>query len=482
MEASRRDEPANTVAHDEGTLARAEALEREVARLRGELSHACKDAALYQAVVESAADYAIVTIDPEGRVTDWNAGAAHLFGWSKSEALGRHTGFFFTPEDRQAGRPEEEMGCAVERGRAEDERWHVRKDGSRFWGSGLLLPLRSGPLPGFVKIMRDRTAQRTARAALAASEARLSLALSAAELGVWDADLVAGTVHLDERCRAIFGQETAEIPWEQTLELIHPEERERAAEAFRFAVERDGDFETERRIARPDGMLRWIHLKGGVTFEGEARRPVRMAGVAMDISERKAAEERQVLLLRELSHRVKNTLALIQSMIRQTGTRAHTLAGFLEVLGGRLRALAAAHDLLSDSGWRSTSLRELSRAALAPHEGRVRIEVEDLSLKPSAAQDLVLALHELSTNAAKYGALSGRGAVRLESRVIDDHLVLVWQETGGPPVSPPADRGFGSVLLERIISYQHQGQVEVDWRPEGLLCVLRLPLAKVADR
>jgi two-component sensor histidine kinase len=203
--------------------------------------------------------------------------------------------------------------------------------------------------------------------------------------------------------------------------------------------------------------------------------------VAMDISERKAAEERQVLLLRELSHRVKNTLALIQSMVRQTGARARSLGGFLEVLGGRLRALAAAHDLLSGNGWSSTSLRDLSRAALAAHEDRVRIEVDDLPLKPAAAQDLVLALHELSTNAAKYGALSGTGAVRLESRVADDHLVLTWRETGGPPVAPPADRGFGSVLLERIVSYQHQGRVEVEWRPDGLVCVLCLPLAKVVD-
>jgi PAS domain S-box-containing protein len=474
MEASRR---------DEATHRRALELEQEVARLRAELSGASEDAARYRAILESAADYAIVTIDPEGRVTSWNAGAARLLGWSEAEALGRHTGLFFTPEDRQHGRPEKEMAEAVERGRAEDERWHLRKDGSRFWASGLLLPLRSGPQQGFLKVMRDRTAQRGARAALATSEARLSLALSAAELGIWDVDLVAGTLHLDERCRAIFGQEAVAIPWERTLDLIHPEEREPAAEAFRLAVERGGEFETERRIARPDGALRWVHLKGRVTFdgEGEARRPVRMAGVAMDISERKAAEERQVLLLRELSHRVKNTLALIQSMIRQTGARARSLGGFLEVLGGRLRALAAAHDLLSDSGWRSTSLRELSRAALAAHEDRVRIEGDDLPLKPAAAQDLVLALHELSTNAAKYGALSGAGRVRLESRVADDHLVLTWRESGGPPVAPPADRGFGSVLLERIVSYQHQGRVEIDWHPDGLVCTLRLPLAKIAD-
>jgi PAS domain S-box-containing protein len=483
MEAWRSDEPATSPAHDEATHRRALELEQEVARLRAELSGASEDAARYRAILESAADYAIVTLEPEGRITSWNAGAAQLLGWSEAEALGRHTDFFFTPEDRQNGRPEEEIACAIERGRAEDERWHLRKDGSRFWGSGVLLPLRSGPQRGFLKVMRDRTAQRGARAALAASEARLSLALSAAELGIWDLDLVAGTLHLDERCRAIFGQEAAEIPWRQTLDLIHPEERERVAEAFRLAADGDGEFETERRIARPDGALRWVHLKGRVTFDGdgEACRPVRMAGVAMDISERKAAEERQVLLLRELSHRVKNTLALIQSMVRQTGARARSLGGFLEVLGGRLRALAAAHDLLSGNGWSSTSLRDLSRAALAAHEDRVRIEVDDLPLKPAAAQDLVLALHELSTNAAKYGALSGTGAVRLESRVADDHLVLTWRETGGPPVAPPADRGFGSVLLERIVSYQHQGRVEADWRPEGLVCTLRLPLAKIAD-
>ena len=206
--------------------------------------------------------------------------------------------------------------------------------------------------------------------------------------------------------------------------------------------------------------------------------------IMRDQTGRQEAAERQGLLLRELEHRVKNTLALILSMARRTSTGAVDLAGFLDAFGGRLQALAAAHDLLTASGWQNTSLAALVRAALAPHEehgsGRIRLAVEDLPLGPAVAQDLVLALHELATNAAKHGALSvPGGSVTLDGRTVGGELVLVWRESDGPPVVPPpaGAGGFGTTLLERAVAYQRGGRAELDWRPEGLVCTIRLPTA-----
>jgi PAS domain S-box-containing protein len=341
----------------ETPLRRVAELETENARLRRELDRAREGEARLAAVLESAADYAILTTDHGGRVTGWNAGARNLLGWDEAEALGMDNRLTFTPEDRERGAPEAEMAKALAEGRAENERWHMRKDGSRFWGSGVMLPLRGAAAGGFLKVMRDETARR------------------------------------------------------------------------------EGD-------------------------------------------------ERQSLLIRELAHRVKNSLALIMAMARQTGLSAADLDEFLGTFEGRLKALAGVHDLLSERGWRGPPLAALIRAALAPHEGRVRLgRMAELSLTPVAAQDLVLALHELATNAAKHGALSApHGSVTLEGRVSDDELVLTWGEAGGPPAVPPMRRGVGTTLLEQAVAHQNKGRVGFDWRPEGLACTLVLPLAEIVDR
>jgi PAS domain S-box-containing protein len=325
-------------------------------RLQQELDRAREREAWLGAVLESAADYAIFTTDPAGRGTSWNAGPRHLLGWDETEALGMDSRCLFTPEDQARDAPEAEMATARAKGRAENERWHLRQDGSRFWGSGLLLPLRGAAAGGFLKVMRDQTARRE-------------------------------------------------------------------------------------------------------------------------------ADERQGLLLRELAHRVKNSLALIIAMARQSGLRAADLDEFLGTFEGRLQALAAVHDLLSEAGWRSTPLAALVRSALAPHAGRLRFgRVADLRLKPAAAQDLVLALHELATNAAKHGALSApEGSVALDARITCDELVLDWREAGGPPVAEPTSRGFGTTLLERVVAHRHKGGVQLNLRPEGLACTVRLPLAEIAD-
>jgi PAS domain S-box-containing protein len=205
--------------------------------------------------------------------------------------------------------------------------------------------------------------------------------------------------------------------------------------------------------------------------------------VFRDVTDRKAAEERQRLLLGELSHRVKNTLAVVQAMARQTLNRTASVPAFAEAFSGRVRALAAAHELLTATGWSGADLRDLVRRALAPHavEPQVNVALDDALVPASLAQDLSLALHELATNAVKHGALSVPGGrVTIEGGTVagDDgrELRLVWREAGGPPVEKPTRPGYGTVLLAQAVGYGRGGKVDLDWRPEGLACTIRVPL------
>jgi two-component system CheB/CheR fusion protein len=164
-----------------------------------------------------------------------------------------------------------------------------------------------------------------------------------------------------------------------------------------------------------------------------------------------------------------------------------SVAEYQAAFQGRLGALLAAHVLLTERSWRGASLAELVRAVVEPHQGihRVQLELDDVSLTPTAAQTLALAFHELATNASKYGALSratGRVGVtgRIASGAAGDELRLEWQETRGPKVMPPTRQGFGTTLLSHALEYQHGGTVELDWRAAGLICRISVPLAEIA--
>lgn len=209
-----------------------------------------------------------------------------------------------------------------------------------------------------------------------------------------------------------------------------------------------------------------------------------------NISDRKAAETRQHLLMDELNHRVKNTLAAVQSIASHTGRSAANIDAFRNDFGSRLLALARAHDLLTQQAWQGAMLRDVLRGALAPYlsgtRGRIEIvEGPRIQLTPNAAVTLGMGVHELATNAAKYGALSNdAGKVTLAwnlARLTEGDLIeIVWREWDGPPVRPPSRRGFGSRLIERGIAGEFGGRVEMDYRPDGFCCTARLPLSEKA--
>lgn len=211
--------------------------------------------------------------------------------------------------------------------------------------------------------------------------------------------------------------------------------------------------------------------------------------VAVDISERKANEDQLRLLLRELTHRSKNLLAVIHAIARQTASRTRSVEDFLDRFSARLVAIGSSHDLLIADEWHGASLRMLVEQQLSEHAERfgeqIAIEGEDVMLKPEAIQNLGLALHELATNAQKYGALSdpdGQVSIKWQFCEEASKLKLVWQERGGPEVRPPQRSGFGRAMLETVVGQALAGDVRLSFPPKGVRCVIVIPSAQVTSR
>jgi PAS domain S-box-containing protein len=737
-----------------------------------------------EAIIESAVDYGIVAMDLSGRVTSWNIGAERILGWTEAEMLGHPADLFFVEADRAQDRPAREMRTAREMGRASDERWHRRKDGTHFWAMGEMMPLRGADDTqiGYLKILRDRTAQRRADEALRnqtallqtvtdhlseavfrltrddvvtfanpaaeamlgwpsgglighnlhaiahhhhadgrpfpsdecdvvralrsgeplrarattffrrdgtpidvvttnapiledgivqgavltvtdvterkaagerlrRSEERLAFALNASGMiGTWDWDLRENVVYADATFARIYTVDperaASGAPLAEYIRNIHPDD----LPIFQAELDRHlaggEEFACEYRIRQPDGSHRWVIARGRLVRAPNGT-PLRLPGAAVDITDRKRAEERQASLVelgerlrdlrdpgemafaaaeivgrtlgltraaygtidgtgdhldivrdwtlpgvtslvgrhryadygtylpelkrgrtvviddveqdprtarqsagfraldvrtainlplmerghlvavfclhdskrrnwtpdildfarnvvdrtraalarvraeeqqelvnRELSHRMKNLLAMVQSIATQTMRSAVDVDTAKEVLAGRLIALGQAHDLLLGGALGSTLIGPVVRGALKLHEdrpGRFHLDGPDLEIGAKPALSLALMLHELATNAAKYGALSqetGHVAIRWEIRAESDepHLVFSWAEIGGPPVTKPVRKGFGSRFIERGLAGQVGGTIALAFPPDGVTCAIAAPL------
>jgi two-component sensor histidine kinase len=213
----------------------------------------------------------------------------------------------------------------------------------------------------------------------------------------------------------------------------------------------------------------------------QERPVVRVSGVTVDITERKRAEERQHLLTREVDHRAKNALALAQSIVRLT--RCDDVKDYVAAVEGRISALARVHTVLSLSSWEGAEIGQLINEELSPYSNSKQIAIQGpkTQLHPATAQTLALAIHELITNSAKYGALSVRaGRLDIRWEIGDGTLDLSWDERGGPPVTKPTTRGFGTRSVIASVSSQLGGRAEFDWRVEGLLCRLSVPFDRVS--
>jgi PAS domain S-box-containing protein len=309
-------------------------------------------------VFESASDYAILTLDIERRITFWSPGAEQILGWQKDEVLGQTADIIFTPEDRDNNVPHAEMEIATQHGRSMDDRWHVRKDGSRFWASGEMMPLKEGgPTEGYLKILRDRTAL-------------------------------------------------------------------------------------------------------------------------------KRAQELQSTLNLELGHRMKNMFAVVRAIVDQSLNRATDLEQAKRAIGSRIEAMSRSHELLLTGSGRSADVRSILKGALdladEAYSGRIQLSGEVVTFGSRAAMSLSLIVHELLTNAIKYGALSvpaGRVKIGWElcSEGEEETFEMRWCEIDGPPVIPPVGVGFGTRLINGGIAGANS-RVSLEYAPQGVICSVRASL------
>ncbi|HWX49532.1 MAG TPA: PAS domain S-box protein [Roseomonas sp.] len=338
----------------------------------------------------------------------------------------------------------------------------------------------------------SREAAVQAAAALAASESRFRRFAEASPDVMWMIDPATGRVEfVSPAFERIWGvsQERLGGRSDLWLEMIHPSDRPRI-EAIRRGMRRVETIDVEYRIQRPDGVQRWIRDVSFPILDAQGVM-TRRGGLARDVTEAKAAEARHALLLGELNHRVKNTLATVHSLALQTaralGDKPEATQRFLQDFQSRLLTLARGHDLLTARTWRGTTLAEMARAVLTPwqsdadaeQEGEPRLAVggPPVWLAPKQTLGLALALHELATNAVKHGALTqanGRILVRWQGEA-DGMVRLVWQERNGPPVQIPARRGFGSRMLERGLPSElgPGSSVALDYAADGFTAVIR---------
>jgi PAS domain S-box-containing protein len=330
----------------------------------------------------------------------------------------------------------------------------------------------------------ERTAELEAsNVRLLQSEQGRSLALAAGQMGSWEWDIAANRGSWDEGQYRIFGvePETFQISTDNIRKLLHHDDWEPLRQVVLRMAKGERTQQVEFRVRRPNGELRWCTGTAAASLDG-AGNVARISGVTIDVTDRKEAEERQVLLAREVDHRARNALAIIQSIIRLT--RAKSVDDYVATVEGRIKALALAHTLLSDSRWHGADLGTLVAEEFAPYRTGNKVELKgpNVSLSPATAQGIALALHELATNAAKHGALSSlKGKVSLTWQLQSDVLTLHWMENGGPPIKTPSARSFGLKVIKASIEQQLGGQATFDWNPKGLRCDLSIALREAEE-
>ena len=311
------------------------------------------------------------------------------------------------------------------------------------------------------------------------SEERRSLALIAGNMGSWDWNRQTADCLWDDGQYRIFGvnRNNFAVTPENIRALIHPDDWDQLQVGLNRLMNERKPTQNEFRVKRPNGEVRWCIGTAAPSVDASGQ-VVRISGVTVDITDRKIAEERQALLAREVDHRAKNALALVQSIVRLT--RASSIPAYTTAVEGRIRALSRAHTVLALSRWQGADIRGLVDEELAPYRtgdaSKIVASGPNVSLQPAAAQSLALALHELATNAAKYGALSSiSGRIQVSWELNAGALVLRWTETGGPPTQSPASPGFGTRIITASIEGQLGGKANFDWHPTGLQCVLSVP-------
>jgi PAS domain S-box-containing protein len=365
-----------------------------------------------------------------------------------------------------------------------------RRDGSRVRVLANIQPLfdDDNRIVGAVNCMQDITVTHRVEAAWRESEQRLAATYAHAAIGIAEVDENGKLLRVNETTCAITGYSRDELLRMSVSDVTHPDDRQSDRDQLHAqATGQGGGYVFEKRIIRKGGSVIWIDVRSS-TVRDAAGRFLYGIRVVQDITERKNAEMRQKLLLDELNHRVKNTLATVQSLAMQTLRGAGSPDQFRRTFEARVIALSKAHNLLTTRNWEGVDIEEIVKEQLEPYAAdpaRLVLFGDSVKLTPRAALTLSMVVHELATNAAKYGALSTPHG-RVEVRWSVDRTVatadspgvarLTWAESGGPRVTPPARPGFGSKLIERSTS-ELDGTAQLDFMPAGLRYCLTLPLS-----
>ncbi|QIK78365.1 PAS domain S-box protein [Sphingomonas piscis] len=354
-------------------------------------------------------------------------------------------------------------------------RWVIDAAAARVGADGTFL--------GYIGSVFDIDERREAEERLAFHEEQLRLAIDAAEIGLWDVDLLQDTLYWPPRLKQMFGIDPdVPVSMADFYNGLHPDDRETTLAAFQTALDPAlrALYDVEyRTIGKEDGVVRWVAAKGRGFFD-EQGRCIRALGTAIEITDRKKAEQHQRLLIDELSHRAKNLLAIVQSVAHQTFRGEGSPDEMRKAFEGRIGALGAAHSVLTQQKWESAPVRQIicdTVFAVASNLNRLNLDGPELTLSPKTAVSLAMAIHELATNALKYGALSNdSGTVEVAWSTAANRLRFEWRERGGPPVEAPERRGFGSRMIERGLSAELGGTVKIHFEPQGVVCIVDAPL------
>ena len=445
--------------------------------------------ARFRSVVEGSLQ-GIVIQDNE-RVIYSNRAMAEMFGYSDPEELiGKSTIDELVAEEfrpllrartARVNRGEKVLPHPGWRG--------IRKDGSEIWlsATGHLTQWQGRPVVTsfYIDVTSRIAGERKLNEALVLTK----MACVAGRMGTWHFDVATKRLNYSDEGLALLGIDRNRF--DGTLEaieaVVHPDDIARRRQAITAAIAETTltTVEYEFRIIRPDGEVRCILLRGHVQRGGHSENLAGF-GVILDITERKRAEEHQQMLTRELDHRVKNTLARVLVIMQRSTDGATTIDELMGAVEGRVQALAQAHSLLSQRNWRGAELTDLIKCELEPYAtgANTIFGGPNVVLTPEATQAVTLVLHELATNAAKYGALSTeKGQVlvcwqRRSGAEARPELVIEWRETDGPPVRAPAHKGYGTSVITELIPYELGGTVDFELGPPGIFCRIVIPLAR----
>lgn len=454
-----------------------------------------------RAIIEAAIDFAIIIIEPGGTILDWSSGAERMFGYSNEEAVGQHTEIIFTPEDRYGGIPMVEIETARNTGKSIDERWHLRKDGSRFFMSGVMTPLRGGPLDGFVKIARNITDRKLAEEALLLSEERKSLAVKSAEMGEWEWNVSVNTIYLSEAVRALFGlpANKANISLDLFLTCIYPPDKSALQAQLDEAINGLQIFQAEYRVIRADNQeIRWINTYGRIIAQ-EAGRSSRMIGVMYDVTPRKLLEKQKDDFISLASHELKTPVTALKAfseLLEENLTKSGAVGNLsiMKKLNGQVdRLINLIHDLLDSSTLSEGKMQlhpgqfDLNEAISEQIEPFQRIagshglrwEPTAIGLVHADRDKIIQVVTNFVSNAIKYSPEEGEIVISTEDKLDGVRVNVHDTGSGIPHEAQPylfdryyrvpgeqKPKGFGlGLYISAAIIRQHMGTIGVESMP-----------------